>query len=519
MRKVCPLDPESAGSENATQPTHSAATSSGSLVRFGRHGTDIDGVCDDGDCVPTESPRCRNARRDWRHSIILHSAWKCLVYKSPHLEDGREYKSIHMSSVFGVLQSVACIAMLGYTGLLLHSTSWSARALVQLPLGIAFGFCNGYLRAECLVVDKPLVHALVFSCTFAAGTFVCAYMGLQLQIGLVNGTLSVLLIAAQLPFARNRKLGCCVCIWSVMLPGSLVYLAMHYKAARDQIAVDFQGLILTCIVHVWEALALCSATVMWRLFYTPEINKEVYFALVAITVQSAEALRIVSLLGTGFQGDHIFEDWVVLGRVFLLYVPSTVLFELASRSLCFVALLASTCGYLVKVSPELDVILRCKFLFGYTPLLVFAFTLPFSAVAGKTWILSWTTPSVIALAVLPDVFADILLTLLYVWKRGDSFLNQLKLLQQPGAHSVLLPQRLDFHGIYGDRCAHPTATEGTVDTSSAHEEHGELQASGKHAAWICAMVLWNYIVMVSGLMGVIGQCNFNFADALCQPGV
>eukprot|EP00928_Gymnodinium_smaydae_P005633 TRINITY_DN11914_c0_g1_i1.p1 TRINITY_DN11914_c0_g1~~TRINITY_DN11914_c0_g1_i1.p1 ORF type:complete len:359 (+),score=11.89 TRINITY_DN11914_c0_g1_i1:120-1079(+) len=316
------------------------------------------------------------------------------------------------------------------------------------------------------------------------------------------------MIVVQLPFARNKRLGFGVVLLIVLCFTLLLSLTAHFKAVQNQISIEFQGFVLACIVTLWEAFGLLSVTLVWRRFYSAEVEFEAYFALVAITVQSAEALRLVSLLGAVVQDGQIVEDWYSLSRRVLAYSSFSVLFELGSRSLCFIALFGSIFGYRVSVSPELDVILRCKFVFSYTPFLVLVFTLPINALAGKEWLLTWTVPLAIVLAIIPELLTDFLLVLLYTCKRRGSFFRQLKLLQKPGTHSVFLPSALDFSALYGDCFERQNVASGDP-----------VRAPGTQAVetkWICVVAAWNFVVVSSSIFGVMGQCNYNHSDAFCK---
>eukprot|EP00928_Gymnodinium_smaydae_P084283 TRINITY_DN6754_c0_g2_i1.p1 TRINITY_DN6754_c0_g2~~TRINITY_DN6754_c0_g2_i1.p1 ORF type:complete len:542 (+),score=44.49 TRINITY_DN6754_c0_g2_i1:127-1752(+) len=445
--------------------------------------------------------------------------WNATKYVSPSLETNRQYQSIHMSVLFVILQSIACVMMLGYTGLMLQATSWSARALIQLPLSLCSGLLNVFMLAESLVVERKLIHTLAFSIVFAGAGFFCMITEQPKQVGPVAGALTLIMTVAQLPFARNKRLGCSVGFWAVFLPGSLVYLAMEFNALNNQLSVELHGFLLAFIVTLWEAIGLMSATIMWRWFYSPEVAKEVYFALVAATVQSAEALRLVSLLGSAFRHDQIVEEWSILVRRVVAFSSLSVLLELASRSLIFVGLLCSVFSHRVNVSPEMDAILRSKFVFSYTPYLVLVFTLPVSASLGKTWILSWTVPLILLVAIIPEIFTDALMVLLYMCKRRERFFVQLKLLQHPEAHGVLMPRIFDFHDIYGGGSEQQHAAEvNVVHVSRKHVKQAEVRASSRHCVWICLLAVWNYVIVASSLIGIIGQCNFNVSGAICDRG-
>eukprot|EP00928_Gymnodinium_smaydae_P005635 TRINITY_DN11914_c0_g2_i1.p1 TRINITY_DN11914_c0_g2~~TRINITY_DN11914_c0_g2_i1.p1 ORF type:complete len:359 (+),score=5.10 TRINITY_DN11914_c0_g2_i1:120-1079(+) len=316
------------------------------------------------------------------------------------------------------------------------------------------------------------------------------------------------MIVVQLPFARNKRLGFGVVLLIVLCFTLLLSLTAHFKAVQNQISIEFQGFVLACIVTLWEAFGLLSVTLVWRRFYSSEVELEVYFVLVATTVQSAEALRLVSLLSAVVQDDQVVEDWYRLCRIILAYSSFSALFELGSRTLCFIAVFGSIFGYRVSVSPELDIVLRCKFVFRYTPFLVLVFTLPVSALVGKGWLQTWTVPLAIVLAIIPEILTDFLLVLLYTCKRRGSFLRQLKLLQSPGAHSVFLPSVLDFSNLYG----------GCFERQNEASREA-VRVPGTRVAetkCICVVAVWNFAVVASSIMGVIGHCNYNYSDALCE---
>eukprot|EP00928_Gymnodinium_smaydae_P070659 TRINITY_DN54453_c0_g1_i1.p1 TRINITY_DN54453_c0_g1~~TRINITY_DN54453_c0_g1_i1.p1 ORF type:complete len:385 (-),score=37.92 TRINITY_DN54453_c0_g1_i1:533-1687(-) len=365
--KVVPVVQADDGSPGSSSRCFSDSASSS---RACNASSKIDEAALEEDIVSTSSISSSACSTDEASLRESNSLMRRCFKVSAHLEDTRQYASIHVSRTFLFLELIACILMASYIALMLQATTWVGRAFVQLPLGLSSSFLNGFLIAKSSGMKRLAVVSLVFSVVLAAGGFVCTVIEQHALVSPVNGALFVMTLMVFLPFARNRRLGCVVSLWLALFPGSLVFLAMNFKAAQNLIPVELQGFLLVFVVMVWKAFALLCVTIAWRSLYRSEVPKELYFVLVAVTVQSAEALRLVCLLGVAFEDDHVIENWVAQGRRIAVYSFASISFELGSRSLCFAAVLGSTCGRVISVSPELDVILRCKFIFTYTPALV-----------------------------------------------------------------------------------------------------------------------------------------------------
>jgi len=427
------------------------------------------------------------------------------------LEEDQQYESLHLAPGVSKLALVACFAMCGQQALLLQTTSWASRGLVLLPLGVVSGFLYGLILAEASALTRKMQTAYITAAVCSSGYLLCNLAARPKLGSPVWGALVLLTMLVHLPWARNRKLGCCVCLWCVLLPG-LLRLASHHFDLVLQIPVSGRGILVAALATLWETLGLCSLTLAWTRFSSTDVDRRLYFTLAAVMVQAAEQWKLVAFLGSALRNGQDLSDWGQICTMLGGYGFVSVLLDVAGRSVCLPALLATAFGIAFTISAEMDAVLRCKFTFSYTPFMVLVFSLPVSAAAGKTWI-GREVALLLMIALLQELFSDALLVLLYCLKRRDCFWNQLKALQQPGGHCILAPQIFGFHDIY---TADPRS-EGGDSGRPAPQSGGDASEGGLggHAQWLVIIYVWIFVLVSTSMVGMLGSCSYNMADVLC----
>jgi len=302
-------------------------------------------------------------------------------------------------------------------------------AVKLAPTGFIGGWMSGYLMGvRCL-----RAYVAVYTAVIAVATFLAVMLGRINQVPLFNAIGVALISGVVLPCARRPSMGTAFGLFAILVQCMFSVMLAHMLYIKSTLGSSLQGLLTPCLVSVYHAVAQHFLILMWT-WTTPEIDAGFFDVLAAYVIQNSEAMRYVGLL-SAVENESRAMIWLDASLNLLLSIVCDTLL----RCRCAQSLMSVLQGRpLRKNSNEMDALLRCYFVFSYTPLCMSVGYLAIGAATGLAWVRSWDLAALVACALVGEVLSDALTVLLQCWLHGwrpgtDAFLR----LQRAGQHLPL----------------------------------------------------------------------------------
>eukprot|EP00746_Dinoflagellata_sp_MGD_P036605 gnl/MRDRNA2_/MRDRNA2_187867_c0_seq1.p1 gnl/MRDRNA2_/MRDRNA2_187867_c0~~gnl/MRDRNA2_/MRDRNA2_187867_c0_seq1.p1 ORF type:complete len:309 (-),score=41.66 gnl/MRDRNA2_/MRDRNA2_187867_c0_seq1:395-1252(-) len=278
------------------------------------------------------------------------------------------------------------------------------------------------------------------------------------------------------------------------------------------------GLIGPVGTLVYEKMGFYTLTFIWlSQRCSQKMNKNIFPVICAMIVESAEALRLVSLLSA-----VLAKSPKQMLQEALINALGTTVADIQFRGQIVMAIAYRLVGKAYVIPTEMDTFLRARVVFGYMPFFpLFATVLPAVYVGQVQWASKWEFWALVVFGFVIEVLVDVIFIQLQR-QQGETFWKTFKRLQQPHTHeafgakyrSVLPKDEED-----GQTFQHTATNESRQSASSFESQsHGLTICGPSINELIMSNLLLAYMVwiMISiSIQSTFGKCGFIVSEQFC----
>eukprot|EP00928_Gymnodinium_smaydae_P076357 TRINITY_DN59369_c0_g1_i1.p1 TRINITY_DN59369_c0_g1~~TRINITY_DN59369_c0_g1_i1.p1 ORF type:complete len:308 (+),score=11.61 TRINITY_DN59369_c0_g1_i1:226-1149(+) len=306
-------------------------------------------------------------------------------------------------------------------------------------------------------------------------------------------------------------MGLCYIIW---VNAFLTLLIFGCKTAIDVTNPYIRGLVPPAMSLTLEFAGFISFKFMYKR-YGSGVSSDAFAFIAVVIVQSTEMIRMAALLSSSKAGS--LENVILQACSNIL---AGLVSEILSRGAVFLAVMSSlwscACKREVSISPELDVLLRARFTFSYTPVIA---VLGYTFAGAPTHGVLWTSNLWPLLAA--GIFAELLQDVVFVVlqrNRNESHWVAFQRLQKPNQHQCFVTK---FSNIFMPEEDKVPAAPVMQNADAAGTRSGlfrrVLAKLSDERNLYCALIVFvNWLICAASLWIVFGRVGVTAPAMVCD---